>query len=273
MQEKLRRLQLTQLEILKVIDSFCKEHSLHYSLYAGTLLGAVRHQGFIPWDDDLDICMARDEYNRFIELWRKSGPKGYVIQNKEIDRKFSQSFTKIRKNHTSFLQKGENKGAYHQGIFVDVFPIDRMPNGWLRRKFFIWHCLKYQVLTREFVPPKGSFLQKIISRFMLFMVPKDERMSTRKKILNKICVYNSDEQLNTVAIETLKTIVMPLPADFMKKFVELRFEDSVFMCSASNKEYLKCKFGDYMQLPPNEERCWRHHPIILDFERNVDEID
>ena len=272
MHEKLRRLQLTQLEILKVIDSFCNEHGLHYSLYAGTLLGAVRHQGFIPWDDDLDICMARDEYNRFIELWKKSGPKGYIIQNKEIDRKFSQSFTKIRKDHTSFLQKGENKGDYHQGIFVDVFPIDRMPNGKFQRAFFVWNCLKYQILTREFVPPKGSAVQKIISILILILNPSFCRMSQRQKLLKKICYYNQEKNFSTVAIEILKTIVVPLPSNFMTDFVQMKFEDAEFMCSAESKAYLERKFGDYMSLPPEEERTWRHLPLILDFERNVDEV-
>ena len=68
MEQQLRRLQLTQLEILKVIDKICREHDIPYSLYAGTLLGAVRHQGFIPWDDDLDICMSRANYNRFLKV-------------------------------------------------------------------------------------------------------------------------------------------------------------------------------------------------------------
>lgn len=110
MNEELRQLQLTQLEILKVIDTFCRKHRIHYSLYAGSLLGAVRHQGFIPWDDDLNIFLTRHEYNRFIKLWLKDQPEGYLIQNKELDPKFSQSFTKIRKNHTAFLQDESERG-------------------------------------------------------------------------------------------------------------------------------------------------------------------
>lgn len=273
MQEKLRQLQLTQLEILKVIDSFCKKNSLHYSLYAGTLLGAVRHQGFIPWDDDLDICMARDEYNRFIELWRENPPNGFIIQNKETDRTFPQSFTKIRKDHTSFLQKGEVKGDYHQGIFVDVFPIDRMPAGKLNRTLFVWNCLKYQLLTREFIPPKGSLLQKFISQLLLFFTPASKRMEKRDLLLRKICRNNSDKNLNAVAIEIPRTIVSALPSNFMDDFITMKFEDAEFMCSAISREYLTVKFGDYMQLPPESEREWRHHPIILDFEHNVDEIE
>ena len=95
---KLRRLQLTQLEILKVFDKICMDHGLRYSLYAGSLLGAVRHQGFIPWDDDLDVCMARADYDRFMEIWEAVKPEGYILQNKENTPGFTQSFSKIRKD-------------------------------------------------------------------------------------------------------------------------------------------------------------------------------
>ena len=103
MDNQLRKLQLTQLGILKDVDSFCKKYGIRYSLYGGTLIGAVRHQGFIPWDDDLDICMARDDYNKFIELWESIKPNGYILQNKDNTPLFTQSFTKIRKEHTTFL--------------------------------------------------------------------------------------------------------------------------------------------------------------------------
>ena len=104
MDNTLRQLQLTQLSILKVIDKLCRKWEIRYSLYAGTLLGAVRHSGFIPWDDDLDICMAREEYDRFLAAWEKEPPEGYLLQNKKNTPAFTQSFTKIRKDHTAFLQ-------------------------------------------------------------------------------------------------------------------------------------------------------------------------
>ena len=100
MDTQLRRLQLMQLEILKVIDTICQKHQIAYSLYGGTLLGAIRHKGFIPWDDDLDICMSRTEYERFLRVWEEEKPQGYLIQNKENTPSFTQSFTKIRKEHT-----------------------------------------------------------------------------------------------------------------------------------------------------------------------------
>ena len=269
---KLRQLQLIQLEILNVIDRFCRENDIHYSLYAGTLLGAVRHQGFIPWDDDLDICMSREEYDRFIRIWEEKHPDGYILQNKENAPSFSSSFSKIRKDHTCFLQFESEIRRYHTGIFVDVFPIDRMPEGRLNSKIFQYRCLKYQLLTREYVPTEGSSLQKAFSKIILGLSSKKKRPDQRKRLLARITRYNSDASLPAVAIEIMKTIRTPLPADFMTEFTDIDFEGKRFMSSALWDEYLTAKFGDYMKLPPESERVWRHHPIILDFEHNYDEL-
>ena len=270
--EKLRTLQLTQLEILRVIDAFCRKHDLKYSLYAGTLLGAVRHQGFIPWDDDLDICMPRADYERFVELWPKEGLKGYILQNKEIAPRFSQSFSKIRKDHTTHLQKEDIPGAYHTGIFVDVFPIDRIPEPGFAAYWYKWNCMCYQLYTREFVPGKSNGLVRLVSFVLLKLVPEKKRPAMRKKLLRRITQYHDQHQLNTAAIETLASLRIRYPSDMLDSYVEMPFEGQNFMCFADWDEHLRCKFGDYMRLPPESERVWKHHPLIIDFEHNYEEL-
>ena len=106
MKEKTQQQKLwdVQLDILNLIDQVCSKNDLQYSLYAGTLLGAVRHKGFIPWDDDLDICMPREDYEKFLKIWKDEDHPGYILQNKRNTPLFTQSFTKIRKDHTTFLQ-------------------------------------------------------------------------------------------------------------------------------------------------------------------------
>jgi len=273
MEEKLRRLQLTMLEILKVFDRFCREHDLTYSLYAGSLLGAVRHKGFIPWDDDLDVCMSRAEYEKFLQLWQENPPEGYVLQNKENSIYFDQSFSKIRKDHTTFLQDQWQIGNHHTGIFLDVFPIDRIPSGKLNRMIFRWHCMKYQLLTREFVPPKGSAVVRFGSAVILACTPKASREKVRQKTLEKVTKYNHRQDLETVAIETMASLRKPFAPDMLDAYVDLPFEDGEFMCYAGWDDHLRRKFGDYMQLPPEEDRAWRHHPIIIDFEHNYEELE
>lgn len=268
MDRQLRRLQLEQLGILKVIDAFCRQNGIRYSLYAGTLLGAVRHRGFIPWDDDLDICMERSQYETFLGLWREIGPAGYILQNKDNTPRFTQSFSKIRKDHTVFLQEAWEGTAFHTGIFVDVFPIDRLPERPLERMRFRWDCLRYQLYNREFIPPKGTFVQKAVSRMFLAAVPPGARGGKRTALLKRITRRGDDKKLDMVAIETVGTIRKPLPADMMDSYVEIPFEDAGFMCMAGWDAYLRAKYGDYMTLPPEAERIWKHHPLLIDFEHD-----
>ena len=273
MEEKLRQLQLIQLEILKFFDNFCREHNLKYSLYAGSLLGAIRHHAFIPWDDDLDVCMSRFEYDRFIALWNQSPPGGYILQNKENSPGYWQSFSKIRKDHTTFLQEEREAGKYHTGIFLDIFPLDRIPNGKLKRMMFKWHCMKYQLLTREFAPPKASAVVRIGSSIILACTPKCCRERSRRNALKRITRYNNQHKLEIVAIETMASLRKTFAPNMLDAYVDLPFEDGEFMCFAGWDDHLHRKFGNYMQLPPVEERTWRHHPIIIDFEHNYEELN
>ena len=268
----LRQLQLTMLETLNVFDAFCRKHDIKYSLYAGSLLGAVRHKGFIPWDDDLDVCMSRAEYDRFITLWEQEKPDGYILQNKENTLAYWQSFSKIRKDHTTFLQEEREAGKYHTGVFLDVFPLDRMPNGKLNRMLYKWHCMKYQLLTREFVPPKVGKVMRFGSAVILACTPKCCRETVRQNTLKKITRFNDRHDLEIAAIETMASLRKPFASDMLDEYVDLPFEDGEFMCFAGWHDHLRRKFGDYMQLPPEEERAWRHHPIILDFEHNYEEL-
>ena len=273
MDDQLRRLQLTQLEILKIFDRFCLEQGLKYSLYAGSLLGAVRHQGFIPWDDDLDVCMSRADYDRFIELWSEHPVDGYVLQNKENAPDFTQSFTKLRKDHTTFLQYDWDRGRYHTGVFLDIFPIDRMPAGKGKRYIFKMRCMLYQLLTREFTPIKESMLLRAGCTVILTCIPRVARPKLRAKLLRQITKYNGDKTLQTVFIETMATIRKPHAATLTDAYVELPFEDGKFCCFEKWHDYLTCKFGDYLLLPPEEDRTWKHHPIVIDFERNLEELE
>lgn len=269
---ELRKLQLVQLEILKVIDDICQKYDIKYSLYAGTLLGAVRHKGFIPWDDDLDICMSRREYNRFIQIWDRVKPEGYILQNKENSPAFGQSFTKIRKEHTTFLQFEWEKNQYHTGIFVDIFPIDRMPEGKLQYAMFKWNCMLYQLYTREYIPAKSGKVTQFATAAILKCTPKAARPKLRRMLLNAITQNNDNKKCRTVAIETMGSLKAKYSVDMLDSYTRLPFEDGEFMCFAGWDEHLKCKFGNYMQLPPESERAWKHHPIILDFERSFEEI-
>lgn len=122
--DELRKLQLCEYEILKAVTTVFENHHLNYYLVYGTLLGAVRHKGFIPWDDDVDLCMERKDLLRFVKYAKKDLSSEYFVQTPKTERMGRWLFCKVRKNGTLCLQGGEKKtDAFHQGIWIDIFPI------------------------------------------------------------------------------------------------------------------------------------------------------
>ena len=260
-----------QINILNVIDQVCKENDLHYSLYAGTLLGAVRHQGFIPWDDDLDVCMPRNDYEKFLMLWKDEDHPGYILQNKRNTPSFTQSFSKIRKDNTTFLQYEWEKGRYHTGIFVDIFPIDRCPASSLKQIHFCWQCMKYQLFTREFVPPKASFLVRAVSRAFLFLTSKFGRQKYRNYFEKKLINLFNNSEFPIVTIETTDELKKRYPNNLTDNYVEILFEGKKYPCFSQWDKFLRIQYGDYLKLPPEEERIWKHNHLTIDFNHNSGE--
>lgn len=275
--ETLRKLQLTQLAIMKDIDAFCRKHDLKYSLYAGTLLGAVRHQGFIPWDDDLDICMPRGDYERFLDLWAKEGDQRYLLQNKDNTPGFTQSFTKIRKYNSDFYTDDDERNfkkcePYHTGIFVDIFPVDRLPSHTVSEKVFMAELMLYQLMVHEFIPDKASLIVSMGSGILLKLISKKMRRQLRHILLKRLCRYSNDQRMRMVTTETLDAARQVYTSDLFDRYIDLPFEDCTFRCIEDWDQMLRVKFGDYLRLPPEGEREWKHKPINIDFEQNYEEL-
>ena len=264
----IRKTQLVQLSMLKDVDVFCRKHNIRYSLCGGTLIGAIRHKGFIPWDDDLDICIARPEYERFIKIWERESPKGYILQNKDNTPGFTQYFTKIRKEHTLFLQDVDLPELYHTGIFIDVFPVDRIPSRGIGRVIFQGECIVFQLCTKESVSPRANIVTKCISQLFFAVTSHRMRDSMRKKLEKRIIKHNEDTNNKTVIINSLEELRMLFPPDMMETFIELEFEGDEFMCVEQYDEMLRETYGDYMTLPPENERKGIHHVKVIDFDHD-----
>lgn len=265
-------LQTTEQEILDVIHQICVDHGLRYSLAYGTLIGAVRHQGFIPWDDDIDIIMPRDDYEQLLKIWQSEAPKGYILQNSRTDLDFSQNFTKIRKDHTTFLQsESERDKSYHKGIFVDIFPGDRVAPSKLGKTIQFCACAVNLLYSRGFPSGSGglvSFAEKI-----LLKLPEKKYPSYRSRAEKIIRKWNHNTALQFVFPSTIEFSRKYHSADLFEHLKMIEFNGKQYLCVADSDAMLRRDYGDYMQLPPEEERIWKHHPIIIDFQRNFDEIE
>ena len=261
-----RRIWATEQEILDVIHQICTEHGLRYSLAYGSLIGAMRHKGFIPWDDDIDIMMPREDYEKLLAVWDQSAPKGYILQNTRTDSDFTQNFTKIRKDHTTFLQGEEERTKqYHKGIFVDIFPGDRVPSGKIGQNIQYIACAVNLLYSRS-----GGMIGKV-ERFLL-KAPKEKYPVRRERAEKKIRSWNGNESLLYVFPNTIGCSRKFYPANLFEDMKTIEFNGKQYMCVADADTILRIEYGDYMQLPPEEERVWKHHPILIDFKHNYEEL-
>lgn len=255
--------QLILLEILKKVKIICIKHNIKYWLAAGTLLGCVRSKGFIPWDDDLDIAMLREDYDKFCKIAPKELPKDYFFQTKATDKHYPHNFAKIRKNGTLIIEKGEKyPEKYHQGVFIDVFPFDYYPSlkigdllAWgqnvrNKRKKYKKHSLKrflYVIYSHIFLYPKILYTKLV-------------KKQLEKKDVNKL--YKNTKIIGS-ALNTRRIFVCNINDVFPLK-TDLSFEGEFFPIPNKYEHYLLKLFGDdYLILPPIHQRKSHAKKIIL----------
>ncbi len=261
--ENLKKLHQVEVEILDEIVRICKKHKLNYYLVGGTLIGAIRHKGFIPWDDDLDISMPREDYEKFLEVAPLELNEKYYLENRKYNEKFHLPFTKIKKNNTEFREIFTSKLDNHKGIFVDIFPLDNIknPSNFLTkiRSIIIKNTvqavfvkLKLQKLNECRRPFLCALYQpfsvKTMYKFQRFLMTKDNKIET--KYLCNFCGQYS------IWKETFdRKMLTP---------VKVPFEDKKYNTFKYYDEYLRHIYGDYMKLPPEEDRV-NHSPSNIDF--------
>ena len=261
-----------ELEILDEIDQVCTENGLRYSLAYGTLLGAVRHGGFIPWDDDIDIMMPREDYDKLIQIWPAAAREGFIIQDDTMYDDYVNNYAKVRRDHTTFLQFETERGrSFHKGIFVDIFPGERVAPTKLGRALQ-YACFAVNLLyNRGYTSGTGGVVG-LAERFLLRIVPRKRyrRLSLAAGKLSRR--WNRKGTGQIVFPNRLGCSRIYYPSDLFEHMTRIGFEGKEYSAFADADRMLRIEFGDYMILPPEEERVWRHHPLIVDFERNYEEI-
>ncbi|MBR5246145.1 MAG: LicD family protein [Clostridia bacterium] len=270
----LPKLHNCQLIIAREIKRLCDKHNIKYFIIAGTLLGAVRHGGFIPWDDDMDIGMLREDYEKFLEIAKSELGEDFFLQTPETDKNYGLPFAKILLNGTILVEATAGSDA-KKGIFIDVFPFDVAPENEADRenhnkqtyfyKRLLLAKLNYNVCAKnDYVKRAVYFALKVMATFYFH----DKLV---KKLESEITKYNDKKTEDIVNIggaygykkETIK-------ADWVRDTVEIPFEDMTISAPVDYIKYLETFYGDYMTPPPEDKRYNRHSVTELDFGKYAD---
>ena len=258
---EIRPLQLRILKNLQAVDAVCKAHGLRYYIWAGTMIGAIRHQGFIPWDDDLDIAMPRPDYDQLIAHCKEWLPEPYEMVCAENDEVYPLPFAKVQDGSTTIIERMHLK--YLGGVYMDVFPIDGAPEGWLRQK---WHFGRYEYYKRMLYllfrdPYKhghgpSSWIPLLCRK--LYSLAKVQRKI--RQILTTYdydsCRLVADYDDGTKGIMAKTILGTPTPYDF---------EGIQALGVEQYDTYLTNKYGDYMTIPDGDhQRQHNFHYLNLE---------
>lgn len=248
-----------QVDILKDVHAFCLKHGIQYSLAYGTLIGAVRHKGYIPWDDDIDIMMMRKDYDKFIELYRKENGI-YKLYDYRFDKDYILPFAKVADTRTVLVEKSANIPL---GINIDIFPLDDIADSMndVKRIVDSQHLIKLLIRMKYVRPTKKNLWWKRVVLYVgnMLILPLSFSILYRS-LFKKIAAIGSGEKKYVGLLCDLT----PYPTIFERKyfnhFIDVPFEETIFKSIADYDGFLTNEYGDYMQLPPE---CDRQSPHTL----------
>lgn len=264
--EQIKRIQL---EMLKEVDRICEKYKIKYVLGYGTMLGAVRHKGFIPWDDDADILMLRRDYRKFAKICQKELPGKYFLQDECSDKFYLWGYSKLRNINTTYIRCGQEHIPYKNGVFIDIFPLDNVPwflpfrilqDGYcfILRKM-LWAKVGKNTEKNPVVQMVYKILapvpKEIIYRLRNLMIHKGNKISGRVRCLLFTAPgkHWNKKQNGLYSRYGFKR-------QWLLEREKYTFEGESFWGTRNYDECLSYLYGDYMKLPPEEKRVG-HAPV------------
>jgi lipopolysaccharide cholinephosphotransferase len=262
--EELKRLQACQLEMLKACIKVCERHKLRYFLLGGSALGAVRHSGFIPWDDDVDIGMPRPDYTRFLSIAKNELSPHLFLQTRETDAAYPMQFAKLRDSRTTFRQENVAHLDMNHGVALDIFPLDSCAASATRTKIRLLAFKAIRaVYQSKFGLRRGRRFEQIAVSVTaaIFRVGMLERMM--RMVMEGGGYDESAQVVNWCGSWGAKEIVQGTIFGAGK---DMRFEDVTARVPAEVHLYLSALYGEYMRMPPEEKRVPPHTADLIDLD-------
>ena len=258
-----------ELEMIKKIDKICRDNDIKYSLIDGSLLGAVRHNGFIPWDDDIDIALSRPNFYKLREVLINNNYDDIIYMDFKTQKDCHYDIGKICDSRT-VLEERDIYKVNNYGVFIDVFVIDGLPSN---HKMILKHMKKiarFRNLRRYAIHTKLSKMNKFINvLFKILSIPiKIYGYKRINKKIDKLMTkydYNESEYVSILYSDVSCVKHKYFPKDFFEKIHYTKFEDAELPIIDNYDKYLKDMYGNYMEFPPIEKRCTNHYFVKLDW--------
>ncbi len=253
------------LVILQEFDRVCRALEIPYVLYAGSMLGAVRHQGFIPWDDDLDVIMLRKDYQRFLDEAGSLLDNEKFYLQKEFSDHWPMFFSKLRLNNTTCIEKHHPKDPkLHQGVYIDIFPCDNAAKTELGRRM---QFAASKVVIAKALDAKGYITHSAKKKIFIGLC----KLLPLKPFWRYATKGRDDSSLvHSFFSSASKYAKNVYPREFISKTQSAVFEGGTYPISESYDSLLKILYGDYMRLPPPEERAIKQHAVLVDLDNSYE---
>ena len=274
MENLIEQLKTAELKLFKNFIEICNNYNLKYFLLGGSCLGAVRHKGFIPWDDDIDVGMPRSDYNKFLEIAQNELPENIFLQTYETDSEYPMNFAKLRNGNTTFIEKSTSKLKINHGIWIDIFPLDGISDNNLRQSLLLmkYSLYSYGISQVFYFEKKKTHIAlkqivKIIIKKATKIIYSDIKKTVKKreKLMQKYSYDDSKLIANYGGAWGKREIV---PKEYFGNGVKGIFEGIEVMLPEDYDKYLTSLYGDYMTPPPPEKRVGHHYYTVLDIEKS-----
>lgn len=269
-----RDVQLKSLEILAYFQEICTAHNLRYWCGGGTLIGALRHQGFIPWDDDIDVFMPRPDYERLYQIWNKvADTKRFALCRTDEHNNYHQTDMQLVDLNTTFINRHSVNEDIKHGVSIDIMPFEGCPNGSFRRLMQIYHSVFFCVFNVQRLPDNQGKVLRFLTKLLLGSVRSPaRRYHIWKKHEKKMAQYDFDEaQFVKETITSFRALFFPHPRHYFDT-KEVQFENLSIRIPLAAHEYLTRVFGDYLKYPPEESRRIKHDVVFVDLARPFSEF-